>query len=74
MPTAETGTMQIEVRVDSVRQNLEKGTFNVILKEVAGPRYLLIFIDQAPAKAMADILPAGGVTAPAHVHGYRPPD
>jgi uncharacterized protein len=56
MPTAETGTMQIEVRVDSVRQNLEKGTFNVILKEVAGSRYLLIFIDQAPAKAMADIL------------------
>jgi RNA polymerase sigma factor (sigma-70 family) len=56
MPTAETGTMQIEVRVDSVRQNLEKGTFNVILKEVAGPRFLLIFIDQTPAKAMDDIL------------------
>jgi RNA polymerase sigma factor (sigma-70 family) len=56
MATAETGPMQVEVRVDSLRKNPEKGTFTVVLKEVSGPRYLLIFIDQVLAEVMADIL------------------
>ncbi len=54
--TATAETEPIEVTVDGVRRNREKDTRCVILKEVHGPRYLVIWVGQDVSHALAATL------------------
>jgi bifunctional DNase/RNase len=56
--TTETESPLVEMRVESVRKNTEQEEARhvIVLEEVGGPRYLLIWVGQFEAKSIADAL------------------
>jgi RNA polymerase sigma factor (sigma-70 family) len=56
--TTETESSLVEMRVESVRKNTEQeeARYVIVLEEVGGPRYLLIWVGQFEAKSIADAL------------------
>src|SRR5919201_833367 len=56
--TTETESPLVEMRVESVRKNTEQeeARYVIVLEEVGGPRYLLIWVGQFEARSIADAL------------------
>jgi RNA polymerase sigma factor (sigma-70 family) len=56
--TTETQSPLVEMRVESVRKNTEQEEARhvIVLEEVGGPRYLLIWVGQFEARSIADAL------------------
>jgi RNA polymerase sigma factor (sigma-70 family) len=64
--TTETESPLVEMRVESVRKTTEqeKTSYSIVLEEVGGPRYLLIWVGQFEAETLANALRKVETTRP----------